>query len=180
MRRRCAAGRRAEAPGGNIALGKKYTLDPAPNYGLCTEQGDAVQLTDGKYAPSDAESALWVLPACVGWQRRSPANITIDLGAIAPIAGVSYSTAAGSSAVAFPSAILILASEDGETFHLIGELRHLSAEHGTATPGRYRFRTDALKARARHLRLSVIASGMYTFCDEVEVYRGRTDCLTIP
>ena len=168
------------APGGNIALGKAYTLDPAPNYGLCTEQGDAVQLTDGKYAPGDAGSALWVLPACVGWQRRSPANITIDLGEVAPIAGVSYSTAAGGSGVAFPSAILILASEDGETFHLIGELRHLSAKYGTPAPGRYRFRTDALKARARYLRLSVIASGMYTFCDEVEVYRGAERLLDQP
>ena len=168
------------APGENVALSRPYTLDPAPNYRHCTEEGDAVQLTDGKYAPPDADSALWVLPACVGWQRRSPANITVDLGATTPIAGVSYSTAAGGAGVGFPSAVLILASEDGDEFRLIGELRHLSAAHGTPSPGRYRFRTDGLRARARYLRLSVIASGMYTFCDEVEVYRGADEALTQP
>ena len=65
-------------PGGNVALSTPYTLDPAPNCRHCTEEGDAVQLTDGKYAPPDAESSLWVLPACVGWQRRSPVYIDHD------------------------------------------------------------------------------------------------------
>jgi hypothetical protein len=38
----------AGQPGENVALGKKYTMSPAPNYPLCTDPGDAVQLTDGK------------------------------------------------------------------------------------------------------------------------------------
>ena len=35
--------------GPNIALGKKYTLEPRPNYPYCTDPDDDIQLTDGIY-----------------------------------------------------------------------------------------------------------------------------------
>jgi hypothetical protein len=33
----------------NLASGKKVSFFPPPNYQLCTDKQDAVQLTDGKY-----------------------------------------------------------------------------------------------------------------------------------
>ena len=38
-----------DRPSENIALGATYTFEPGPNYGLCTDSGDAEQLTDGVY-----------------------------------------------------------------------------------------------------------------------------------
>ncbi len=35
-----------------MALGRPYTLSARPNYGLCTDAGDAVQLTDGEFMAS--------------------------------------------------------------------------------------------------------------------------------
>ena len=45
-----------DRPGDNIALGSAYTLDPPPNYGLCTDAGDLKQLTDGQYT----DGYIWV------------------------------------------------------------------------------------------------------------------------
>ena len=39
----------ADRPDENIALGVTYTIDPGPNYGLCSDPGDLEQLTDGVY-----------------------------------------------------------------------------------------------------------------------------------
>ncbi len=33
----------------NVAKGRAYTMQPPPNYGLCTDAGDATQLTDGVF-----------------------------------------------------------------------------------------------------------------------------------
>src|SRR4051794_17078460 len=40
---------RAARPGENLALGRPYQLAPRPNYGPCTDPGDATDLTDGKH-----------------------------------------------------------------------------------------------------------------------------------
>jgi len=68
-----------EPPGPNIALGKSYTLDPAPNYKHCTDDGDLQQLTDGDHIPQTYQ-ALWGFPGCVGWTKQGPVAITLDLG----------------------------------------------------------------------------------------------------
>ncbi len=172
-------------PGPNVALHRSYTLDPRPNYQYCTDAGDATQLTDGQYASQPG--SLWVQPGCVGWQRPSLGphlvTITLDMGEIVSIAGLSFSTAAGSAGVGWPAAILILVSDDGANFHYVGELCSLSAKFGVPAPEGYqehRFCTDRLRTHGRFVRLGVAVSGPYLFCDEIEVYRGPDEMLALP
>ncbi|MDB6025491.1 MAG: hypothetical protein JWM68_1714, partial [Verrucomicrobiales bacterium] len=110
----------------NIALEKPYTLEPAPNYPACTEAGDRTQLTDGK----KVSDLFWTQPGCVGWSGQSPVVITIDLQTNQPIAGVSFNTAAAAaSGVGWPSELYVWVSDDGDLWHVTGDLVALSAKH---------------------------------------------------
>jgi hypothetical protein len=57
------AGAAAAEDARNLALARPYTMSLAPNYALCTDPQDAVQLTDGKYADP---GMFWGQPAAVG------------------------------------------------------------------------------------------------------------------
>ncbi|HIE09055.1 MAG TPA: discoidin domain-containing protein, partial [Armatimonadetes bacterium] len=166
-------------PGPNIALRRPYTLSPKPNYPHCTDSGDGSQLTDGKYV----KGYFWVQKGCVGWRKAPLVTITIDLGRVEPISGLSFSTAAGVAGVYWPRAILVMVSEDGKNFYFVGDLVGLSARssppprEGYAT---HKFVTDGLKTKGRFVRLVVIPSGAYTFCDEIEIYGGPTELLRQP
>ena len=166
----------------NIALGKPYTFSPRPNYRYCTDAGDAVQLTDGVYS----KDSFWVQKSTVGWANQSTQPmISIDLGKVEPIGGVSFSTAAGAAGVKWPRGILIFVSDDGKRFCYQGELISLSWPNGQPKPDEYsthRYVTRGLATRGRHVRLLVQPDGhhSYLFCDEVEVYRGPERLLARP
>jgi len=165
------------AVGDNIALNKSYSFNLQPNYALCTDGGDKTDLTDGKYS----EGYFWVQPGTVGWQNRAPV-ITIDLQKIESISGISYNTAAGTAGVSWPRAILILVSDNNSDYYFAGDLIDLSGENGLPAPQGYsthRYKTCALKTKGRYVRLMVIPSGSYTFCDEIEVYQGASENLQL-
>ena len=165
--------------GRNIALGKPYEFAKKPNYGYCTDPGDTTQLTDGEYSVG----YFWVQKSTVGWSRGSPLAITLDLGKVEPIAGISYSTAAGVAGVAWPTFIFIMTSEDGKHYCCAGDLIELSADHGMPAPDKYathRFVTGKLRTKGRYVELVIKSAGAYTFCDEVEVYRGADEWLAAP
>jgi hypothetical protein len=162
----------------NLARGKTYTLQPRPNYRYCTEKGDATQLTDGRYSVG----YFWVQKGTVGWRNVPYAFITVDLGEVEPIGGLSFNTAAGVAGVRWPSAILIFTSEDGKEFHHAGDLIELCRKEGLPDPDGYaihRYATRDLATKGRYVRLAVVCSP-YTFCDEVEVYRGPDELLGRP
>ena len=163
----------------NIALGKRYRLHPRPNYSYCTDKDDRVQLTDGVYT----EGYFWTQKTTVGWRFALPATITLDLGKVEPISGVSYNTAAGVAGVRWPDSILVLVSDDGKTYYLAGDLVKLDAEHGKLPEERYakrRFWTPKLATYGRYVMLMVTTPGPYTFVDEIEVYRGDDALLAGP
>jgi len=165
-------------PGPNIALHKPYTLEPAPNYGDCADPGDATQLTDGVYT----EGYFWVQPSTVGWVHTHPVVITIDLGQVEPIAGLSYSTAAGVADVTWPTALLAMVSDDGKLWTAVGDLVELSNRSGAPPPTPYqthRFVTGDLRTRGRYVAL-VVDCTPYTVVDEVEVFRGDETWLESP
>ena len=54
----------------NMALGRPYTLSARPNYGLCTDAGDAVQLTDGEWM-RPGSNGFWTKKSAVGWTLGS-------------------------------------------------------------------------------------------------------------
>jgi len=165
-------------PADNIALGAPYTLSPAPNYEHCTDSDDAKQLTDGVYS----EGYFWVQPSTVGWKNSKPVIVTLDLGKVRPIRGLSFHTAAGRAGVAWPLTIGVYVADVEKQFHMVGELIALSAKHGLPEPDDYdthRYWTDALKAHGRYLALAILAQP-YAFVDEIEVYAGEPDWVNLP
>jgi len=164
-------------PGANLALNRPYTLGSAPRYSYCTDPDDATQLTDGVYTVG----YFWTQKTTVGWSSTMPVVITVDLGEVQPIAGLSYSTAAGVAGVAWPSAITVLVSDDAEEWTLLGDLVRMSAEEIGPPPDTYathRFAGLALSTRGRYVKFFV-AQIPYTFVDEIEVYRGPDELLAV-
>ncbi|MGA2246781.1 MAG: hypothetical protein ABSH48_17455 [Verrucomicrobiota bacterium] len=153
----------------NLATGKEYTLDPAPNYSLCTDPGDATQLTDGQYV----SGRFWTQIGTVGWVDASPVTITIDLEKSQPIGGLSFNTAAENPDVKWPLRIFILVSENGKMWRFVGDLVALSAQKSTPPASGYavhRFQTRDLSTRGRFVKLLVVPSGQSVFVDEIEIY----------
>lgn len=164
-------------PGPNVALGKPYTLQPAPGYGLTVDAGDRTQLTDGEYTVG----YFWAQKTSVGWSNANPVIITIDLGQVQPIAGMSFNTAAGVAGVAWPASIMVLVSDDNQTWGSAGELISMGTKQG-GPPSQpysvYKFATGDMKTHGRYVKLFVDNSP-YTFVDEVEVYQGPQEFLQI-
>lgn len=158
----------------NIARGKSYTLDPAPNYAHCTDPGDVTQLTDGKFT----EGHFWTQASTVGWSGVAPILVTVDLGQVQPIRGATWSTAAGVAGVEWPRSITILVSDDGQKYFEAGDLVALSSAAHPPPEGDYalhQFTTDQLKTHGRFVQFLVAPSGGYCFADEVEVLKGESD-----
>jgi hypothetical protein len=172
----CLTPVRADAPpevGDNLALSKSYRLFPAPNYRLCTDPGDAQQLTDGQ----TTDRYFWTQTGTVGWQSVAFATVTVDLEEIQPIRGVSLTTAAGTAGVTWPMAVQILVSDDGQSFYDAGDLVGLDQQVRGPWPEGYAIRrlwTDRLRTRGRYVQFVLIPlpGGPYIFTDEVQVFRG--------
>lgn len=165
-------------PGPNIAFSKPYTLDPLPNYGDCSLDPDRKLLTDGQYTTG----YFWVQKTTVGWVNKRPVAITIDLGQVQPIAGVTYNTAAGSADVAWPNQIVLMVSDDGKAWTPLGNLVVMSNKRDAppAKPYRvHRFATDELQAHGRYVAL-VVDQAPYMVVDEIEVYGGKPEWLNQP
>ncbi len=161
----------------NIALGASYEMEPAPNYALCTDAGDDVQLTDGQYT----SGYFWTQASTVGWVNRTPV-ITLDLGSDQAIEGLSYNTAAGVAGVTWPTAIFVFVAGEDRVFHYAGDLVALHARHAVPPEGDYavhRFWTDELHTHGRYVALAVVANP-YVFVDEIEVFAGDDSWLTEP
>ena len=130
-----------DRPSENIALGASYTMEPGPGYEHCSDPGDVEQLTDGVYT----EGYFWTQKSTVGWVRAKPVILTLDLGTVKPIRGVSFHTAGGFASVGWPEAIYIFTAGEDGVFHEIGELVGASAaQHGRLAPKQA---TDAMWAQ---------------------------------
>ncbi|MBM3501986.1 MAG: discoidin domain-containing protein, partial [Armatimonadetes bacterium] len=160
-----------QPPPDNVALDKPYTLSPAPNYALCLDPGDATQLTDGVYV----DGHFWTRPGTVGWSGGGLRFITIDLGEVLPIAGLSLNTAAGVAEVYWPRSILIFVSDDGQAWHSVGDLTEMVSPDFLPEYGNYAVRklaADTLETHGRYVQLAVQPDRNYAFVDEIEVHRG--------
>ncbi|HHI68940.1 MAG TPA: hypothetical protein ENJ97_06410, partial [Planctomycetes bacterium] len=166
----------ASAPAGppvNLALGKPYRLRPRPNYSHCTDPGDAAQLTDGVLS----KGYFWTRKETVGWVRANPVLITLDLGRVETIGGLSFRTAFGTAGVLPPEAIFVFAGSDGKSWRCLGDLA-VSSNAGGKTPLDHPYQVHTYKSmkirgRGRYVLVAVVPRGAFVFCDEIEVYRGR-------
>lgn len=149
----------------NVALHKPYTLSPVPNYSYCTDVGDRVQLTDGEYV----RGYFWTQKGTVGWTHAAPALVTIDLGRVEPIRGVSWSCAAGVAGVAWPECLYVLASDDRKSWTFLGDLCELGTVERTPQEKGYalfRYATDKLRGHGRYVCVAAAAQP-YCFVDEI-------------
>lgn len=162
----------------NIAKGRPYTFNITPNYAFCSDPGDNVQLTDGIYT----FGKFWAMKTTVGWQKKRPIIITIDLGKIEPIRGLSYNTAAGIAGVTWPVSVHILVSDDGANYFSIGDLITLSNRRKPTVISGYavhRYWIDSLRTHGRYVQLIIDSGGPYCFTDEIEIYRGDDSWITM-
>ncbi len=180
----------AQAQPINIALGKTVTFSAPPNYSLSSDPDDIKQLTDGRYSSLgelqkvENTTAIWVQKGTVGWSKVLPVIITIDLGSVQPISGVSYSTAAGADRndVTWPRAVFLMVSDGNKTWHSAGELMQLSRKNGSPPASGYanfRFATHDLQTKGRYVALGVVQQP-YTFVDEIEIYKGDDSWMNRP
>ncbi|MGN0869817.1 MAG: discoidin domain-containing protein [Victivallales bacterium] len=159
-------------PAANIALNRPYTLDPAPNYALCTNETDLTDLTDGKNCES--KTPLWAQPGCVGWNHVTvPIKVTIDLGKSQVVSQIRFSTGGNISGVQYPDSIDVEVSNDGRRFYRLGSLTDMCK--AKLPPSDYGYKPVIFEAgfppvSARYVRLRGMANGMYYFCDEIEIH----------
>ncbi|HEY3298943.1 MAG TPA: hypothetical protein VGK34_09835, partial [Armatimonadota bacterium] len=164
------AGRAADQ---NMALNCPVEVSPAPNYTLTGN--DAKSLTDGEFTAG----FFWTQKTTVGWMYQKYAAITIDLGRVQSISGASFNTAAGASDVGWPECIVMLASDDKQTWRYIGDLVELSAGNPPPADGysTHRYVTHHVATHGRYVLFAVSTYGVYVFCDEVEVFAGPDEYL---
>ncbi|MFH2068197.1 MAG: hypothetical protein ABII89_01870 [Candidatus Omnitrophota bacterium] len=169
----------------NVALRKKYTFSLVPNYWGSKDDGDMLQLTDGKYASVPYEQSVdkgnfWTQKPVVGWHvSLKPLEIKIDLGTVYPISEVIFSTASRlESEVGFPL-IEVLVSDDDAIYTLVGKIsdENLVIEHlDPRQEYRRKLRTGDMKTRGRYVLLCVVPDkGSYVFCDEIEIIKSDRD-----
>ena len=160
----------------NIARGRPYTFSAKPNYALCTDVGDAVQLTDGEWLKPGA-NGFWTKKSVVGWTLGGIGDrtVTVDLGREEPIRGFSWNYAAGFANVGWPTAMYMYVSPDGKAWRFVGDLLAKSREENGAPPESgfsiRRARSLNMPCRGRYVAF-LVRSTNFMFVDEVEVYRG--------
>ena len=157
----------------NLALKRPYTFSHPPNYGGCTDAGDATDLTDGVY-----NGSVWSNKGTVGWVSGAQSkSIEIDLGQICSINGLTFESGADTrTQVTFPLAVMVFLSDDALTYSYAGDLINESVnqeKHAIHT-----FKLEGLADQARFVRLQTISGGYYVFVDEIEVLGAKTKGLT--
>jgi len=155
--------------GRNLALHKSYTLSPKPNYHLCTDKSDVIQLTDGKTSGSK-----WMNKSTVGWQKAEPAvEIVIDIGKNSAIYEVRIHTIGGGFGdVEFPEFAAVLLSDDGWEFRFVGLVSSKDLENVRTRGYRGVSRTMSVRdinAPGRYVKFIIRPKWRYVFLDEVEV-----------
>lgn len=165
-----AAGLDSFKPAGpNVAAGCKYELTPKPNYKLCSDPDDNIQLTDGVYT----QGYFWTQKSTVGWNGDN-VDITIDLGREENICGASLNSAGGIANVSFPSTICMFTSLDKKIWSLAGDIVQLGTVDEAPSPDKYsifRYATNALSTRGRYVKFFIFGK-KYFFTDEIEIYAG--------
>lgn len=159
----------------NLALYRKYTLHPKPNYKHCTDIWDITQLTDGRTFGS-----TWTNKDTVGWKAASTGiEIVIDLNKISTIDKVRLSSVGGGRAsVEFPEFIAVLVSEDGVRYDFAGLAGSEQLPTGDFFGGKrvpHTFVIDNLNTEARFVKIVVRPRNHYFFLDEIEVIRSKQE-----
>lgn len=161
--------------GDNLALNKKVSLYPIPNYPDCADASDDLQLTDGILT----KGRYWMQKSSVGWTFYHP-RIVIDLGKIEPIREVILHTVGGGEAgVYLPKRIKVYVSDNNKDYHLVSTIRGGAIHEDGTEHSSTALSTGDLKARGRYVLVQLTPRGSMVFSDEIEVLKGNFDPETI-
>ncbi len=154
----------------NLALHKSYTFSPKPNYSLCTDGSDTVQLTDGR-----SYGSQWTNKSTVGWRTPEPVvEVVVDLGQKFIVDEVRIHTVGGNVAsVEFPEFAAVLLSDDGRQYKFAGlvsneELANIRGISYRGVPRKLSVKN--INAAGRYVKLAVRPKGLTLFMDEVDVF----------
>ena len=102
----------------NLIGGRSYTCCPNPNYALCTDEDDAIQLSDGV----SRSGKIWVQKSCVGWYGADAGVVMLfDLGETGTLSSLRFNTVGGGGADVNYPGLEVYVSLDGERYVLAGE-----------------------------------------------------------
>lgn len=153
----------------NIGLKKSYVLSAPPNYSLSALSSDTSSLTDGIYT----SGYFWTQRTTLGWRNFDKITIDIDLKKQQPVKKITFNTARRIQAsVSFPDNVYVFLSSDNQHFIYVGD----AAASTENRPGNYevtRFELNNINQSARYVLLTVIPKGLFVFCDEIEVIKGK-------
>ena len=178
----------AVTAGENVALGSAATLRPAPDYAPTHDDGDAVQLVDGKLS-TRPDSNLFQDKASVGWAYQSCARIVIDLGKSQSIGRVvaRFQTSINNNDVT-PKNLNLALSNDGDYFSPVRSLAEKVHDQDNPAltfaplpPSRAGVHAFVLEAgyQARYVRLDVVTK-QHFICDEIAVIAAAGQVQALP
>lgn len=165
----------------NVALGKKYTLSPQPDYRFSTGSSDGTDLTDGKTIAEN--KSLWTEQGTVGWtSKRGAIYVTIDLESATEIRGAAFSTCAGRADIKWPNHIYIFSSLDQTEWRYVGDLLdfakrkqpfpEVDADGKGVNDAHFTIQsTDLPPSIGRYVTLA-ICGAPYVFTDEIKLFGG--------
>ena len=177
----CLPSAAAGAEPANLALGRKVTFAPAPNYALTARGGtDAADLTDGKLS-TRKDDRLWFDAVAVGWSYAGLGQMAVDLGAVRNVGELAVRFQGGSpqAGVTVPCWIDVLASADGKAFCRVascsrfreGDWRKFAVPADEGKPWVHTLRFGGLNVRARYVGVEIYGAGL-SVSDEVRVLAG--------
>ncbi len=165
----------------NLALGKPYQFEVPPNYSLCRDKDDAIQLTDGKWQ-KNPQGGFWTNKETVGWTigNCGARVITLDLGKDEPLKGFAWNYAAGRAGVQWPDFVYVYTSVDKKRWRFVGDLLAASAaENGPPNKDGYavvRASSTAMPCHGRYVAF-LVQSYNFIFVDEIEAWKGPAENL---
>ena len=165
---------------GNLARGKRYVFSDKPNYGGCSGESDATDLTNGKSESS--ATGIWVCQDCVCWDSKELVSVTIDLEKSESIGRVKLFSGGGRAGVHLPAVAFVEVSDDGNSFHLAGDLVTLSK---VALPREnigfrvFVFEGEFNAVKARYVRIRMRPTGLYLPITEIEVFEANGEARSV-
>jgi len=153
----------------NLALHKKYVILPKPDYKLCTDAADMVQLTDGKAFGSPVAKK-----STVGWNLTTTApEIILDLGKIESIEKVRiHCIGGGHGGVGFPRFVAVFVSDDGKNYTYGGSSVIIDSNRSVIRKEPRMFSVKGMETLGRFVKVVLQPSDRHLFLDEIEIIRG--------
>lgn len=153
----------------NLVFGKAYTLSKKPNWKLCANADQALEmkkLTDGVF--NKGKTPMWFnKKATQGFTLHGNIEVTFDLGKTASVENVFVHSGAGIAGVELPRFVEVKTSMDGKKYTSVGKVNN-------AKLGNVGYRAESIsvpvkKTDARFVKVVLNVIHWYLCMDEIAV-----------